>query len=110
MFEKKKVLQSIENKLDVLIQSDKHIEIERLQQSIRNLQNKYDDSQIIEKLNEINQKIDGLYFENELVKHQLLVEEQVRKCNQEVDSLQTKVQLIIDDIVRMLEMFQSLKN
>lgn len=42
---------------------------------------------ITNQLNTITKKIDLLYYENEIIKHQLLLEEEIRKCEQEVDIL-----------------------
>lgn len=42
---------------------------------------------ITDQLNNITNKIDLLYYENEIIKHQLLLEEEIRKCEQEVDIL-----------------------
>lgn len=49
-------------------------------------------------LNEINNKINDFYFENELIKHQLLLEENISKYNDELEALKVNIKNTIDDI------------
>jgi hypothetical protein len=46
-------------------------------------------------LNTISNKIDLLYYENEIIKHQLLLEEDIRKCEQEIDILSSLLKQLI---------------
>jgi hypothetical protein len=51
---------------------------------------------------QMNDKLDGLFYENEVVKHQLQLQEDVNKSLNEVVVLQDKVQQAIDDINSIL--------
>ena len=57
--------------------------------------NKDDFDKIRTQLNTISNKIDLLYYENELIKHQLLLEEEIRKCEQEIDILSNIINKVI---------------
>ena len=50
---------------------------------------------ITDQLNNITNKIDLLYYENEIIKHQLLLEEEIRKCEQEIDILSNIINKVI---------------
>jgi gas vesicle protein len=46
----------------------------------------------------VDNKINMLYFENEIIKHQLLLEEELRKYNDEIDNLKTLIDKKINEI------------
>lgn len=46
----------------------------------------------------LDNKINMLYFENEIIKHQLLLEEELRKYNDEIDNLKSLIEVKIKDI------------
>lgn len=53
-----------------------------------------------EQVNSINNRVDGFYFENETIKHQLLLEEEIRGYNDDIDQIKLlieNVKLTIDD-------------
>jgi hypothetical protein len=54
---------------------------------IKDIRKLLSDDNIYTQLNTISNKIDLLYYENEIIKHQLLLEEDIRKCEQEVNIL-----------------------
>ena len=60
-----------------------------------NCDNKDNFDKIHFQLNTISNKIDLLYYENEIIKHQLLLEEEIRKCEQEIDILSDIINKVI---------------
>ena len=57
---------------------------------------------VYEKINEIYNKIDMLYYENETIKHQLLLEEDIRKYECEINTLANIINKTIVDIDKIL--------
>lgn len=57
---------------------------------------------VYEKINEIYNKIDMLYYENETIKHQLLLEEDIRKYECEINTLANIINKTILDIDKIL--------
>lgn len=57
---------------------------------------------VYEKLDIINNKIDMLYYENETIKHQLLLEEDIRKYECEINTLSNIINKTILDIDKIL--------
>ena len=47
-----------------------------------------------EQVNSINNRVDGFYFENETIKHQLLLEEEIRGYNDDID----QIKLLIENV------------
>lgn len=46
----------------------------------------------------LNTKIDNLYYENENIKHQLLLEDEIRKCSDEIDNLSLLIKTTINEM------------
>lgn len=46
------------------------------------------------KLSDIYSSLSGLYFDNDAIKHQIILEEELRKCQSELDSVKSQLQLI----------------
>lgn len=63
--------------------------------SSNNTNEKFD--KINNQLITITNKIDLLYYENEVIKHQLLLEEEIRKCEQEIDILSSLVKKLMSN-------------
>lgn len=69
--------------------------------SVNSHQNNNDDSNLdnfiknmTEQVNSINDRVDGFYFENEIIKHQLLLEEEIRTYNDDID----QIKLLINNV------------
>lgn len=62
-------------------------------QNIYNIKENFD--KITDQINNITNKIDLLYYENEIIKHQLLLEEEIRKCEQEIDILSSLLKQVL---------------
>jgi hypothetical protein len=56
-------------------------------------------------LHQIDAKVDGFYFENELVKHQLTLEEEIRKYNDDIDSLKLIINNTTSEIDKIFKHF-----
>jgi len=54
---------------------------------------------ITEQVNSINDRVDGFYFENETIKHQLLLEEEIRGYNDDID----QIKLLIHNVKSTIE-------
>ncbi len=52
-----------------------------------------------EQINSINDRVDGFYFENETIKHQLLLEEEIRGYNDDID----QIKLLINNVKSTIE-------
>jgi hypothetical protein len=52
-----------------------------------------------EQVNSINDRVDGFYFENETIKHQLLLEEEIRGYNDDID----QIKLLIENVKSTIE-------
>jgi hypothetical protein len=52
-----------------------------------------------EQVNMINNRVDGFYFENETIKHQLLLEEEIRGYNDDID----QIKLLIENVKSTIE-------
>ena len=50
------------------------------------------------KITLLDSKVDNLYFDNEIIKHQLLLEEEIRKCSDEIDNLSLIIQKTISEL------------
>lgn len=50
----------------------------------------------------LSSKIDSVFYENEVIKHQLLLEDEIRKYEDEISNLKTQVKHILDDINQIL--------
>jgi hypothetical protein len=50
------------------------------------------------KISLLDSKIDNLYFDNEIIKHQLLLEEEIRKYTDEIDNLSLIIQKTISEL------------
>jgi hypothetical protein len=61
--------------------------------------------QLGDTINNINSKVDSFYFENELIKHQLLLEENIGKYNDELESLKIRVKNTTVDIDEIFKIF-----
>lgn len=70
--------------------------IKDIRKLLTNNNNNENFDKITNQLNTITNKIDLLYYENEIIKHQLLLEEEIRKCEQEVDLLSSLLQPFIN--------------
>lgn len=77
--------------------SDSIINIDRKLSEINNKIMDFD-----EKLNEIYSKIDLLYYENETIKHQFLLEEDIRKYECEINSLSNIINKTIQEIEKIM--------
>lgn len=64
--------------------------------NIYNLVENYD--KINNQLKSISNKLDNLYFENEIIKHQLSLEEDIRKYEQEINNMSNIINNTIDNI------------
>lgn len=53
---------------------------------------------ITKKIVLLDSKVDNLYFDNEIIKHQLLLEEEIRKCTDEIDNLSLIIQKTISEL------------
>lgn len=92
--------ETIISKLEVIKNNNNNND--KLYQSITDIHNLLTDNNITEnydkisnQLNTIVNKIDLLYYENEIIKHQLLLEEEIRKCEQEIDILSDIINKVI---------------
>jgi hypothetical protein len=54
---------------------------------------------ITEQVNSINDRVEGFYFENETIKHQLLLEEEIRGYNDDID----QIKLLIENVKLTIE-------
>lgn len=52
-----------------------------------------------EQVNSINDRVDGFYFENETIKHQLLLEEEIRGYHDDID----QIKLLINNVKSTIE-------
>lgn len=55
-------------------------------------------------VNSINDRVDGFYFENEIIKHQLSLQEEIRKYNDDIDQLKlliTNVKTTIENTLHL---------
>lgn len=64
-----------------------------------------------EQVNSINDRVDGFYFENETIKHQLLLEEEIRGYNDDIDQIKLLINNVKSTIETALEIngFEHLK-
>lgn len=57
---------------------------------------------IIERINDLEKDIDlkisDLYFENQIIKHRFLLEEEIRKCNDEVNNLSLMIEKTLSEL------------
>jgi hypothetical protein len=94
----------IENKIDILdLKQSSLIDdyFTKLNDKIDKINENHKDI-VYEKINEIYNKIDMLYYENETIKHQLLLEEDIRKYECEINTLANIINKTILDIDKIL--------
>lgn len=51
-------------------------------------------------------KLDVLFYENEMIKHQLLIEDELRKYNDEIYSLKNKIQMTLNEVAELIRQEQ----
>jgi hypothetical protein len=56
-------------------------------------------------LQSVDAKVDGFYFENELIKHQLQLEEEIRKYNDDIDSVKIAIHSTTAEIDKIFHHF-----
>jgi hypothetical protein len=56
------------------------------------------------KLNNIDSSVNQIYFENQIIKHQLLLEDRIRESVNEIDDLAIKIKQSISKIDQLVEM------
>lgn len=93
-------------KSDIVTEIKKYYEIQS-----GNSRQAYDSytSHIIEvssKQNVIDSKIDSFYYDNEIIKHQLLLEEEIRKYYDEITSLKLTIDTTMKDIDELITKFK----
>ena len=65
--------------------------------NIKNIENIENIKNIINiKINTISQKLDSLYFDNEKIKHQLFLENELKKTMQDIDNLSITIHNTIE--------------
>jgi hypothetical protein len=109
------------NDIDQKLRGDLHtfmfgIKSEIISDVKQNLQNLNIDKKSSDTLNSINElnnilknidnKVDGFFFENELIKNQLSLEEEIRKYNDDIESLKVRVENIVLEIDSVLKHFE----
>jgi len=75
-----------------------HIRIESIEQKLTNI-----DSNI----NHIDSNINHIYFENQIIKHQLLLEDCIRESVNEIDDLSLLIKNTVSKINKLTEILQS---
>ena len=61
-------------------------------------------------LKSMDDKVDGFYFENELVKHQLSLEEDIRMYNDDIESMKIAIQNKTNEIDNIIQKYSSQLN
>jgi hypothetical protein len=51
-------------------------------------------------------RLDMLFYENEMIKHQLLIEDELRKYSEEIYNLKQKIQLTLNDVTSLIKQEQ----
>lgn len=54
----------------------------------------------------LNSKIDNIFYENEIIKHQFLLEDDIRKYSDEIDNLNKEVNNMLENINCILDLSQ----
>lgn len=67
--------------------------LDKIDKTLHQMNNKRDGE-----VRELHAKIDALFYDNEVIKHQLMLEEEIRKYGQEIERLSSFVQRAIQDI------------
>jgi hypothetical protein len=81
------------NTKDIVVSNDNYLKKMDIINKISTFE--YD---ITRKIVLLDSKIDSLYFDNEIIKHQLLLEEEIRKCSDEIDNLSLIIQKTISEL------------
>jgi len=81
------------NKKDIIVSNDNYLKKMDIINKISSFEN-----DINIKIKSLDSKIDNLYFDNEIIKHQLLLEEEIRKCSDEIDNLSVIIQNTISEL------------
>ena len=81
------------NKKDIIVSNDNYLKKMDIINKISTFE--YD---ITKKIVLLDSKVDSLYFDNEIIKHQLLLEEEIRKCSDEIDNLSLIIQKTISEL------------
>lgn len=53
-------------------------------------------------IDNLSSKIDTIFYENEVIKHQFLLEDEIRKYNDEILNLKTEIKTVLNDINTIL--------
>jgi hypothetical protein len=81
------------NKKDIVASNDQYLKKMDIINKISNFENN-----INTKISLLDSKVDNLYFDNEIIKHQLLLEEEIRKYTDEIDNLSLIIQKTISEL------------
>lgn len=92
-----------QNKLEKCVKENKNDVI--MQQGIENLE-----KIVNSKIDTISQKLDSLYFDNEKIKHQLFLENELKKTIQDIDNLSITIHNTIELINYTIYKIDTLNN
>lgn len=81
------------NKKDIVASNDQYLKKMDIINKISNFENN-----INTKISLLDSKVDNLYFDNEIIKHQLLLEEEIRKYTDEIDNLSLIIEKTISEL------------
>ena len=94
-------------KYDIISEIKKYYEIQSTRsQELNNIQTNQIVS-ISDKQNIIENKIDTFCYDNEMIKHQLLLEEEIRKYYDEITSLKSHINTSISEVDKIISEFKS---
>lgn len=62
------------------------------------ISNKNKENDLYTLISTVDTKLNSLFYENEIIKHQLLIEDELRKYSDEISSLKTEIKNVLDDI------------
>jgi uncharacterized protein (DUF342 family) len=98
----KNILSTLQEMIEA-IKQDQKIQYRKLLESVSLLSNVNKQMEMqVKKISELNtntqKKLDVLFYENEIIKHQLLLEEEIRRYNDEIANIRYKVNKTLEDI------------
>ena len=82
-----------------------HIRIESIEQKLTNIDSNI--TNIDSNINHIDSNINHIYFENQIIKHQLLLEDCIRESVNEIDDLSLLIKNTVSKINKLTEILQS---
>jgi uncharacterized protein (DUF342 family) len=96
------------------IKQDQKMQYRKLLESVNLLSNMNKQMEMqVKKISELNtstqKKLDVLFYENEIIKHQLLLEEEIRRYNDEIANIRYKLDKTLEDIDNIINK-SNLKN